>query len=102
MHACMRPKNQRNNNGTAKAERLRGKITKDRADTLALIEPNPDKRVIKESLNTDTFHGLIKEFKLEFALTTITELPRYRGSIHLYKPGLNVKQIQEWIKKIIK
>lgn len=85
-----------------KAERFRGKITKDRADILALIEPNPHKRIIKESFNTDTFYALIKEFQLEFALTTITELPRYRGSIQLYKPSLNMKQIQKWIKEIIK
>lgn len=86
----------------AKAERLRGKVTKDRADILALLDPNPSKYVIKESFNTDTFYGLVKRFKLEFTLTTITQLPTYRDSIQLYSPNLNVKQIQEWIKTIIK
>jgi hypothetical protein len=86
----------------AKAERLRGKITKDRADIIALLDPNPIKHVIKKSLDIDTFYDLIKRFKLSFTLTTITELPKYRESIQLYNPNLNAKQIQEWIKTTIK
>jgi len=86
----------------AKAERLRGKITKDRADMLALLDPNPSKQVTKESFNTDVFHSLVKRLKLEFALTTISELPKYRDSIKLYNPHLKVKQIQEWTKTISK
>ena len=85
-----------------KAERLRGKVTKDRADTIALLDPNPSKYVIKENFDTDTFYGLVKRFKLPFTLTTITELPKYRESIQLYNPNLNTKQIQEWIKTTIK
>ena len=86
----------------AKAERLRGKITKDRADIIALLNPNPSKNIIKERFNTDAFYDSVKEFKLEFTLTTITQLPRYHESIQLYNPNLNVKQIQEWIKAIVK
>jgi hypothetical protein len=86
----------------AKAERLRGKVTKDRADILALLDPNPSKNIIKENFNVDTFHSLVKRLKLEFTLTTITQLPRYRDSIQLYNPNLNVEQIQKWIKTIIK
>jgi len=84
----------------AKAERLRGKMTKDRADIIALIDPNPRKSIIKENFNTKILHNLIKEFKLEFTLTTLTELPRYRDSIKLYNPNLKEKQLQEWINKI--
>jgi len=86
----------------AKAEGLRGKITKDRADIIALLDPNPSKYVIKESLDIDTFYDLVKRFKLAFTLTTITELPKYRDSIQLYNPNLNAKQIQKWIKTTIK
>ncbi len=86
----------------AKVERLRGKLTKDRADILALLDPNPSKNIIKESFNVDAFYSLVKRLKLEFTLTTITQLPRYRDSIQLYNPNLNVKRIQKWIKTIIK
>ena len=86
----------------AKAERLRGKVTKDRADILALLEPKPSKNIIEESFDIDAFYGLVKGYKLEFTLTTITELPRYRDSIQLYNPNLNTKQIQGWIKTIVK
>ena len=85
----------------AKAERLRGKLTKDRADILALLDPNPNKYVIKESFNADAFHDLVKTLKLEFTLATITKLPNYRDSIQLYNPNLNAKQVHQWIKTII-
>jgi len=86
----------------AKAERLRGKVTKDRADMIALLNPNPRKYVTTESFDIDAFYGLIERFKLEFTLATITELPTYRESIRLYNPDQNAKQIQEWIKTIVK
>ncbi|MBE0513206.1 hypothetical protein IBX38_09165 [Candidatus Bathyarchaeota archaeon] len=86
----------------AKAEILRGKVTKDRADILAILDPNPSKNIIKERFEIDAFYSLVNRFKLEFTLTTITELPRYRDSIQLYNPNLNMKQIQEWIKTIAK
>ena len=86
----------------SKAERLRGKITKDRADIIALMDPNPSRHVITENFEIDAFHDLVKRFKLEFTLTTITELPRYRDSTQLYNPNLDMKQIQEWIKTIIR
>ncbi len=84
----------------AKVEKLRGKITKDRADILALIDPNPSKYLIRESFDADAFHDLVKRFKLEFSLTTLTELPKHRDSIQLYNPKLDGKQIQKWIKTI--
>jgi len=86
----------------AKAERLRGKVTKDRADMIALLDPNPRKYVTTESFDIDAFYGLVERFKLEFTLATITELPKYRESIRLYNPDLNAKQIREWIKTIVK
>jgi len=86
----------------AKAQRLRGKVTKDKADILALLDPNPNKWVIKESLDIDAFHDLVKRFRLEFTLTTMTELPKHRDSIELYNPSLDPKQIQKWVKRVIK
>ncbi len=86
----------------AEVERLRGKVTKDRADILALMDPNPSKSIIRENFNVDTFYSLVKKLKLEFTLTTITQLPKYRDSIQLYNPNLKVKQIQKWIKTIIR
>jgi len=85
----------------AKVERLRGKITKDRADIIALLDPNPSKYFIKEKFDANAFRDLIKKFKLEFMLTTLTELPKYRDSIQLYNPNLNEKQIQKWVKTSI-
>jgi hypothetical protein len=83
-------------------ERLRGKITKDRADIIALLDPDPNRRLIKEELDINAFYNLVKRHNLEFILTTITELPKYRDSIQLYDPTLNAKRIQEWIKTILK
>jgi len=83
-------------------ERLRGKITKDRADIIALLDPDPNKSFIKEELDINAFYDLVKRHNLEFTLTTITELPKYRDSIQLYDPTLNAKRIQEWIKTILK
>jgi hypothetical protein len=86
----------------AKVEELRGKVTKDRADLLALIDPNPERYMIKEDFDTDTFQDLVKKHKLEFTLTTIKELAKHRDSIQLYNPNLKIKQVQEWIKTILK
>lgn len=86
----------------AKMEKLRGKVTKDRADILALLDPNPTKNIIEERFDIDAFYSTVKRYKLEFTLTTITELPRNHDSIQLYNPNLNIKQIQEWIKTIAK
>jgi len=83
-------------------ERLRGKVTKDRADIIALLDPEPTKRFIKEDLDIDAFDDLVKRHDLEFTLTTITELPTYRDSTQLYDPTLNAIQIDEWIKTILK
>ena len=86
----------------AKVERLRGKITKDRADIIALLDPNPGKCLVKESFDAEAFHSLVKRFELEFALTTLRELPKYRDAIQLYNSNLDVKQIEKWIKTIIR
>lgn len=86
----------------AKAERLRGKITKDRADILALLDPQPRKYVVKEDFDNDAFYHLVKRLDLEFILETITELPKHGDSVQLYNPTLNAKQMQKWIRKVIK
>jgi len=87
---------------TSKAERIRGKITKDRADILALLDPQPKNYIIKEEFDIEVFHRLIEKLDLGFTLETLTELPKYNDSIQLYNPTINSKQIQKWIKKIIK
>jgi len=86
----------------AKVEKLRGKITKDRADIIALLDPNPGKCLIEESFDIDVFQSLVKRFELEFALTTLIELPKYRDAIQLYNPNLDAKQLEKWIKTIMK
>jgi hypothetical protein len=86
----------------AKAERLRGKLTKDRADIIALLDPQPKNYIIKEDFDIEVFHRLIEQFDLGFTLETLTELPKYNDSIQLYNSTINSKQIQKWIKKIIK
>lgn len=85
---------------TAKLEWLRGKLTKDRADILALLDPNPRRCVVEERFDAEDFRDLVKRFELEFTLTTITELPRYRDPIRLYDPTLDEKQIREWVKTV--
>jgi hypothetical protein len=87
---------------TAKTERLRGKLTKDRADIISLLDPQPKNYLIKEEFDSKAFHRLIREQDLDFALETLTELPKYNDSIQLYNPTINSKQIQNWIKKISK
>ena len=86
----------------SKAERLRGKLTKDRADIIALLDPQPKKFVIKEEFDIDVFHRLIEQLDLSFTLETLTELPKNNDSIQLYDPTINSKQIQKWIQKILK
>jgi len=86
----------------AKAERLRGKLTKDRADILALLDPQPKNYIIKEEFKIEVFHRLIEKLDLGFTYETLAELPKYNDSIQLYNPTINSKQIQKWIKKIIK
>lgn len=87
---------------TAKAERLRGKLTKDRADILALLDPQPINYTLKEEFDNEVFHRLIEKLELEFVMETITELPKYNDSIQLYNPTFKAKQIQEWVEKVIK
>jgi len=85
---------------TAKMEWLRGKLTKDRADMLAILDPNPRRFIAEELFDADVFRDLVRRLELEFTLTTITELSRYRDSIRLYDPTLEEKQIKEWIKTV--
>jgi len=86
----------------AKVEKLRGKITKDRADILSLLDPKPSRYTVKEHLDTETFHNLVKRFKLEFTLETLTELPKYHDAIQLYNPNLKEEQIQKWLKTVMR
>nr|MDO8079320.1 hypothetical protein [Candidatus Freyarchaeota archaeon] len=85
----------------AKVEGLRGKVTEDRADILALIDPNPKESIIKKNFNIDTFQDLVKKYKLVH-INTIKELTNHRDSIQLYDPNLKIEQVQEWIKTILK
>ena len=87
---------------SSKAERLRGKLTKDRADILALIDPEPKKFVITEKFDTEIFNHLITKLDLGFALETLYELPKYNDAIQLYNPTIDSNQIQKWIDNIIK
>jgi len=84
----------------AKLEWLRGKLTKDRSDVLAILDPNPRRSIVEERFDADAFQDLVRRLKLEFTLTTITELPRYRDSIGLYDPTLEEKQIREWVRTV--
>lgn len=85
----------------AKAETLRGKITKDRADLLALLDPKPKNALAKEDFDAKTFRNIIKRINLNFTLTTILELPKYRASINLYNPNIGTEEIETWIKKLL-
>jgi hypothetical protein len=87
---------------SAKAERLRGKLTKDRADLLALLDPQPTKCIIEEEFDNDAFSRLLKRLHLEFILETLASLPKCSDSIRLYNPTLNAEQIQKWTSEVVK
>jgi len=85
----------------AKTETLRGKLTKDRADILALLDPKPTKSMVKENLSTTSFHKLVDRLNLDFILATVRELPTHPDAIRLYNPSLQSKQVEKWIKSIL-
>ena len=86
---------------TAGKEWLRGKLAKDRADLLALLDPDPRRFIVEEGFNADAFRDLIGRLELEFVLTTVRELPKVADSIRLYDPTLKDEQIHEWTKMLI-
>jgi hypothetical protein len=85
-----------------KAERLRGKLTKDRADILALLDPQPKNYILKEEFDSQVFHRLVEGLERDVTIETITELPKYNDSIQLYNPAFNSKKVKEWIRKIVR
>lgn len=63
---------------------MRTKLEKDGADLIALLDPNPERYVIKEELDLHLLKQLIEKHDPYFALETIKELPFIKKSVERY------------------
>ena len=86
---------------TARMEWLRGKLAKDRADVIALLDPNPRSSIVEERFNADAFRGLTRRLELEFVLATLRGLPKDVDSMRLYDPTLREEQMRKWTRMLI-
>ena len=81
-------------------EWLQTKMEKDGADLIALLNPKPEKYVIKEEIDFDLLKKVLEKQQLHFGLETIKELPEKKRSVERH-PGLEQKTIEKWVKNFL-
>jgi len=81
-------------------EWLQTKVEKDGADLIALLNPEPERCVVKEKLDFGLLKQLLEKQKLHFALETIKKLPKKKKSVERH-PGVEQKTVEKWVKTFL-
>lgn len=77
-------------------EWLRTKVEKDGADLIALLDPEPERYVIKDEMDFGLVKQLVERQSLYFALESVRRLPTLRRSISRH---INIDQnmVEKWV-----
>jgi hypothetical protein len=80
---------------------MRTKLEKDGADLIALLNPEPERYVIKDDVNFGLLKELLEKQNLHFALESVERLPTLRQSISRH-PSIDQGTIQNWVSLFFK
>jgi hypothetical protein len=80
---------------------LRDKIVKDRADIIALTDPNPRSSRISGEVDSACIIEITNRTGTRFTLKTLEEASRDDLAIALYDPTLTKREVEGWFKKLI-
>jgi len=75
---------------------MQTKAEKDSADLIALLDPKPDRYMIKGDMDFDLLKHLLEDQKLHFALDTIKKLPTMKKALDRH-PGIEIETVKEWV-----
>ena len=78
-------------------EWMQTKLEKDGADLLALLNPKPERYVIKEELDFHLLKRLLEKQDLHFALESIKGLPTMKKSVERHA-GIEQRTVEKWVK----
>ena len=76
---------------------MQTKFEKDGADLIALLNPEPERYVIKEEFDFHLFRQLVENLNLHFALKSIRELPTLKKSVERHV-GIKQRTIEKWVR----
>jgi len=83
--------------GVERREWMQTKLEKDGADLIALMNPEPERYVIKEELDFRLLKQLLGKQNLQFALENIKGLPNMKKSVERHV-GIEQRTIKKWVK----
>jgi hypothetical protein len=79
---------------------LRSKIVKDGSDLISLLDPDPESYFVQQDIDTLILQELILEFKLEFCLESIENLPSMRNSCEQYR-NIDPSTVNTWVSELL-
>lgn len=82
---------------TERREWMQGKIEKDGADLIALLNPEPERYVDKGELDYELLKELIERQNLRFALQSLNELPNMKKSLEIHG-NIGQKLVEQWVR----
>jgi hypothetical protein len=78
-------------------EWMQSKVEKDGADLIALLNPTPERYVVKKELDYKLLKELTERQNLQFALRSLNELPRMKKSLEIHN-GISQKSVEQWVR----
>ena len=79
---------------------LQSKWMKDGSDLIALLDPKPMRYVVQEEFNFNLMKKIIETQGLQFALSSIRDLPNIRGSLDRYQ-NAKKDEIEGWVDDLL-
>ncbi|RLI09764.1 hypothetical protein DRO42_03450 [Candidatus Bathyarchaeota archaeon] len=79
---------------------LQSKWSKDGSDLIALLDPEPRRYVVEEQFDFNLLKRLIETQGLEFALSSVKELPNMRSSLDRYH-NAEREEVEEWVNNLL-
>lgn len=85
--------------GVARRAWLQSKAVKDGSDLIALLDPRPQKYILRQEFDYTLLKQLIQKQNLYFVLESIKELPNKRESLERYL-STDRRKAEEWVKEL--
>ena len=82
-------------------EWMRSKLEKDGSDLIALLDPRPQRYIVKERFNFGSLKRLIERHNLHFTLESVKELPNMKGSLERHA-NIDRKTVERRVKTLLK
>ncbi|MFQ6076515.1 MAG: hypothetical protein ACE5Z5_10340, partial [Candidatus Bathyarchaeia archaeon] len=82
---------------------LEAKLSKDRSDLIALLDPQPKKRAVMEEFDYELVKGTVENRGLGFVYESISALPNRTEAIRRYSAykKVNPREIERWIEPLM-